>query len=101
MRICLALILLLSVSVFCDESLISHEVSVNLKNPTYKNGILFTTDGGVIQNEDIRIQARSIQYTRKNGVHTIEAEGDLLIQYKKRVFIGSELQYDFNEKRGV
>jgi len=101
MRICLALLLLLSTSVFCDESLISHEVSVNLKNPTYTNGVLFTNDGGVIQNEDIRIQARSIQYTRKNGVHTIEAKGDLLIQYKKRIFVGSELQYDFNEKRGV
>ena len=101
MRICFVLLLLLSASVFCDESLISHEVSVNLKNPTYKNGVLFTTDGGVIQNEDIRIQARSIQYMRKNGMHTIEAKGDLLIQYKKRVFIGSELQYDFNEKKGV
>jgi len=99
----MALVYLLSAPVFgdSDEPLIANEVTVNLKNPSYKNGILFTSDGGVIQNEEIRIQARSIQYTRTGHVHTIEATGDLLIQYKKRVFVGSEFLYDFNEKRGV
>ena len=102
MRICSVLLLLVSVNAFCDDdALIANEIHVNLKSPTYQNGILFTTSGGVIQNEDIRIQAKSIQYTRKGAVHKIEAEGDLLIQYKKRIFVGSELQYDFNEKRGV
>ncbi len=102
MRISLVVVLLFSVAAFADnDALISHEVTVKLQNPTYKDGILFTTDGGVIQNQDIRIQARSIQYTRKGGVHKIEAEGDLLIQYKKRIFVGSELQYDFNTKTGV
>jgi len=82
-------------------SLFAGDIVVDLRNPTYKNGILYTCQGGVIRNEDIRIQARTIQYIRKAGVHKIEAEGDLLIQYKGRVFVGSELEYDFNEKTGV
>jgi hypothetical protein len=77
------------------------EMRVDLRNPTYKNGILYTNQGGVIQNSDIRIQARSIQYVRKDGVHKIEAEGDLLIQYKGRVYVGSEIEYDFEKKSGV
>jgi hypothetical protein len=103
MRICLALLLFISVGAFgkTDESLIAKEVTIKLQNPTYKDGILFTIDGGVIENSDIRIQAKSIQYTRKGQIHRIEAEGDLLIRYKKRIFIGSELQYDFLSKTGV
>jgi len=85
----------------CSFALFSDEVRVDLKNPTYKNGILYTREGGVIKNDEIRIQARSIQYIRRGKEHKIEAEGDLMVQYKGRVFVGSELEYDFNEKTGV
>lgn len=79
----------------------SKKMIVDLQNPTYKNGILYTSEGGVIRNEEIRIQARTIQYIRKGSVHKIEAEGDLLIQYKGRAYIGSELEYDFNKNSGI
>jgi hypothetical protein len=83
----------------------AEEIVVDLRNPVYKNGILYTDQGGVIKNEDIRIQARSIQYIRKTEgakeIHRIEAEGDLMIQYKGRAYVGSELEYDFLEKSGV
>jgi len=79
----------------------SQEIIVDLRNPTYKNGILYTNQGGVIRNQDMRIQARTIQYIRKGQVHKLEAEGDLLIQYKGRVYVGSELEYDFNTKSGI
>lgn len=75
--------------------------SVDLRNPTYKNGILSTSEGGVVTAEDLRIQARTIQYIRKDGIHRIEAEGDLLLQYKNRAYVGSELEYDFNTKHGT
>jgi hypothetical protein len=74
---------------------------VDLRNPTYRNGILYTHQGGVIRAEDLRIQARTIQYIRKEKMHKIEAEGDLMIQYKGRAYVGSELEYDFNTKTGV
>ncbi len=80
------------------------EVKVDLRNPIYTNGILYTSQGGVIQNEDIRIQAQSIQYFHRmeegKMVQKIEAEGDLLIQYKGRVFVGSELEFDLTKMTG-
>lgn len=85
--------------------LYSEEVTVDLRNPTYQNGILYTSQGGVIQNKDIRIQAESIQYFHRmeegKMVQKIEAEGDLLIQYKGRVFVGSELEFDFDQMTGL
>lgn len=85
--------------------LFGDEVTVDLKNPVYKNGILYTTQGGVIKNQDIRIQAKTIQYVKRQEggkeVHRLEAEGNLLIQYKGRAYVGSELEYDFVEKSGT
>lgn len=90
-------------SIFTEE-INNSELIINLRNPVYKNGILFTHEGGVIKNSDIRIQANTIQYIkRKEGekeVHKIEAEGDLMVRYKNRVFVGEELEYDFISKTG-
>jgi len=86
-------------------SLFSEEVQVDLRNPVYKHGVLYTNQGGVIQNDDIRIQAKHIQYFHRmeegKMVQKIEAEGDLLIQYKDHVFVGSELEFDFGKKSGI
>lgn len=95
----------LVISFMCIFSLVAEEITVDLRNPTYKNGILYTEEGGVIKNQDIRIQAKHIQYTKKKDedleIHKIEAEGDLLIQYKGKAYVGSELEYDFLTKTGV
>lgn len=89
----------------CLEGKPSSEITVDLRNPTYQNGILYTNEGGVVKNEHLRIQAKSIQYIRKTEddqeIHKIEAEGDLMIQYKGRVYVGSELTYDFNSNSGT
>lgn len=86
-------------------ALFSEEVNVYLRDPIYKNGILYTSKGGVIQNNDIRIQASTIQYFHRmedgKMVQKIEAEGDLLVQYKGRVFVGTELEFDFNKMCGT
>ena len=80
-------------------------IRVDLRNPVYKNGVVYTSQGGVIQNNDIRIQAMNIQYFHRmedgKMVQKIEAEGDLLIQYKGRVFVGSELEFDFGKMTGM
>lgn len=95
----------LIVSLFCISASVADEITVDLRNPIYKNGILYTDEGGVIKNQDIRIQAKHIQYTRRKEetqeVHKIEAEGDLLIQYKDKAYVGSELEYDFITKTGT
>lgn len=86
-------------------SLLAENVQVDLKNPVFKNGILYTNQGGVIKNDDIRIQARTIQYFHRmeegKMKQKIEAEGDLMIQYKGRVFVGSEFEFDFGKKTGM
>lgn len=83
----------------------AEEVKVDLRNPTFKNGILYTSQGGVIHNDEIRIQASNIQYVHRmeegEMVQKIEAEGDLLIQYKGKVFVGSEFEFDFKKKTGL
>ncbi len=87
-----------------DEISIS-ELTVDLRNPTFLGGTLTTTEGGVIKNKDLRIQAKKIRYTKlreKNtDKHFIEAEEDLMIIYKNRVFVGKKLKYDFLHKTGL
>lgn len=86
---------------FIFGALFAEEVNVYLRNPIYKDGVLTTHEGGVIENEDIRIQAMDIQYFHKEGVQKIEAKGDLLIQYKGKVFVGKELEFDFSRMTGL
>ncbi len=93
---------------FCLFSLVflqADEIVVDLRNPTYKEGVLYTNEGGVIKGSELRIQAKTIEYTKwkedEREIHKIEASGDLMIQYKGRVFIGRELHYDFLENRGT
>jgi hypothetical protein len=95
MRVCL---LLFPLILFAAEP---GSFSVDLRNPVYTNGTLSTKNGGVVEGQDLRIQAKSIQYVRKDGVHKVEAAGDLLIQYKGRAYVGKELEYDFNKQSGV
>ncbi len=81
------------------------ELFVDLKNPSLKDGVLSTQEGGICQNQDIRIQAMKIQYTHRMEnnklIHRIEAEKELLVQYKGRVFVGEKLEYDLTTKTGV
>lgn len=83
----------------------AESVCVDLNHPSYKNGILYTNQGGVIKGPHLRIQAKSIQYIhrKENGqdIHQVEAEGDLMIQYKGNIYTGIELIYDFISQSGV
>jgi hypothetical protein len=87
------------------SELSTKELTIDLKNPNFTNGILTTHEGGVIKNSDIRIQAKTLQYIKRieegKPVHKIEAEGALMLVYKDRVFVGEELEYDFIEKQGI
>jgi hypothetical protein len=87
------------------DSLFAQGVTVNLRDPEYREGILKTEQGGVITAPNLRLQARKILYTRKMvdsiPVFTIEAEGDLLIEFGEYFFVGDRLEYDFQTKSGV
>lgn len=81
------------------------KITVDLRNPTYKGGTLYTDEGGVVNTQDLRIQAKSIQYIQKKEggeeIHRIKASGNLMIQYKGRVYVGRELNYDFISHSGT
>lgn len=81
------------------------EIVIDVRNPTYQDGVIYTDEGGVIKGKDLRIQAKIIEYTHKkisgSEVHQIEASGDLMIQYKHRIFIGERLLYDFTANTGT
>src|SRR5262245_53522567 len=74
---------------------------LDLKEPVLTDGILSTEAGGVIQGLDVRIQARKLVYTKKEGVCTIYAEGDLILEFGDYYFIGEALEYDFLTHEGI
>lgn len=83
--------------IFLCSLLIAEEIQVDLKNPSFVDGALQTHEGGVIYGEDFRIQAMNICYVGQ----TIHADGDLMVQYKDKVFVGSELDFDLSKKCGI
>lgn len=81
-------------------------INVDLREPTFCDGVLTTEKGGVITGpKGIRIQARKMIYTRKQvdgvAVCTIEAEDDLMVEFGRYVFVGQRLEYDFQTQTGV
>ena len=59
----------------------------------------------VIKNKDIRIQAKKIYYIHRSSEtykeHYIEAQDNLMIQYKGKIFVGEKLKYDFSTQTGT
>lgn len=98
-------LIIASLSLVGAESSFTEGITVDLRSPEFSEGILKTDCGGVISAEGIRIQGRKIIYTRKviedRTVCTIEAEGDILIEYGDYLFIGRRLEYDFQTKTGI
>ncbi len=88
-----------------DFSQSSEELTVNLKNPSFTHGVISTQEGGIVSAPGIRIQAQKIEYVNKieNGIRLqkITAEGDLLLEYLGRAFVGSRLEYDFVSRSGM
>ncbi len=81
------------------------ELTIDLKNPSFVQGIIQTDDGGVVTAPGLRVQAQHIEYTNRleNGVRVqkIVAIGDLLMDYADRAFVGSRLEYDFINRTGT
>jgi hypothetical protein len=87
------------------SSACAEDYNINLKDPVFTQGTISTEQGGIISSDNLRIQARHIEYTNKveNGtaIKKISAEGDLLLEYNGRVFVGKKLDYDLIAKKGT
>ena len=79
--------------------LLAKEVTVDLVNPSYDNHMAATDSGGVLRAKDMRIQGRHIYYDTKT--QTLTAQGDLLVDYGGRFFVGDKLEYNFVTHTGV
>lgn len=84
-----------------DEAF-AKSIVVDLRDPCYSEGVVTTEHGGVITGPDIRIQATHIEYIKKPDVpvYSIVAEGDLMMEFGKYIFIGERLEYDFLTRTG-
>lgn len=93
----------------CSFSLLSsEEISkfvINLKDPQFSSGVLKTENGGVITAPDLRIQAQKIVYTNTTvdgyKVQKVVAEGNLMLIYNERVFVGNCLEFDLLRRTGT
>lgn len=83
----------------------AEDLEINLNDPLFSQGVIKTDKGGVITAEGIRIQAQKIEYTNKieNGTRLLKvvAEGDLMMEFGGRVFVGEKLEFDFTTKTGT
>ncbi len=80
----------------------TNEITLDLKDPYYSDGVLRTEHGGVLQAPSLRIQGRNIRYSKKKGTcWTIEAEGDLIVEFGKYIFVGDTIFYDFQTREGT
>lgn len=88
-----------------DDDSCTKDVTVDLRYPTFCDGVLTTEQGGIVTAPNIRIQATHVEYTRKmlDGVpiYSVVAEGDLIIEFNEYVFVGDRLEYDFLNRCGV
>ncbi len=84
---------------------IESPLKLDLRSPTYENGSVETQEGGVLENDQIRIQATHIQYTkREEGAKTVwtaKADKNLSVRYGNKNFVAQSLEYDFQKRTGV
>lgn len=87
------------------RELLAKGIAIDLRSPSYSDGVLKTCEGGVIAGPNIRIQASSLTYTNKEedgkSVLMIEAEENVMLEFGNYLFVGNRLSYDFNTGTGV
>lgn len=80
-------------------------ISVDLRNPEIRGSTLSTHEGGIIVAPGMRIQARTITYTRIKEEDEekifLVASGDLIFDYGSYHLVGDTLTYDFITKTGT
>lgn len=77
---------------------------MDLRNPTYEEGVLSTEEGGVLQATNLRVQAEKITYIRQPDhdppICSVSCSGNLLVDYGPWVLIGESFFFDFITERG-
>ncbi len=102
MQYSLLIYFLLAISLYGHDDA---QFTINLKDPSYHNGVISTYEEGVISSPGLRIQANTIEYTNtvENGqpIQEVYAEGNLMLDYGGLIFVGEKLTYDFIRNTGT
>jgi hypothetical protein len=98
----LLLLLFASPTVEANDLPLDKSMKVELRNPTYNDGVLKTSEGGIIEGSDFYLQARNITYVRqdKTGapINKIYADGELYFVWHGRPYIGEKIDFDVNTR---
>jgi hypothetical protein len=89
---------LFCLSLFIQAS--TEELHIEVNDPIYKDGVLFTHNGGVIQSEKLRVQARNLELKEVDGAKILTATEDLFLIYGKKFFVGDLFTYNFSTQQG-
>ena len=86
---------------FCSLAT-AQEVVIELKDPIVTKNCVYCEQGGVLNTEDLRIQAKNISYfTNEAGEKIVKASGDLFIIYRKKYFLADSMTFNLNQQQGV
>ncbi|MCB1213160.1 MAG: hypothetical protein KDK40_02570, partial [Chlamydiia bacterium] len=104
MKWCLTLLLVLLIPTSLrPESASPPAITVDLRNPEYSKGYLWTGEGGVVTAPDIRLQGHHILIHRygKSSLETrVEASEEIMIEYGNYLITGRYIEYDFASRTG-
>lgn len=79
----------------------AEEVVIELKDPIATKHSIRTDEGGVLQTDKLRIQAKKIDYYKdENGDKIVEASGDLFIVYRRKFFLADSIVFNMAEQKG-
>lgn len=96
-------ILLLLAIAYCSlgaQSTIEPKIQVHLRSPKYEDGVLSTSQGGVIEGKGIRIQAKHLIFFKSKEGSYVKARGELWVTYQGKHFVGERLEYYFATQSG-
>lgn len=78
-----------------------HDFQIDLVNPSYERGGLFSSQGGVVWTENFRLQASEILQKETDEGTFIEAHGQVLLFLNGYLLTGEHLTYNLSTKSGT
>ncbi len=96
-------LILLILGILFSTNFYGDEYTIDLKDPSFNQGKIFTHQGGVIKGNELRIQATEIEYSRSSdsSEQKVTAIGNLLFQYRQFFFSGKQLEYELTSRTGT
>ena len=90
-------------ALLCFTSLLAaQEVVIELKNPIATKQSIKTLEGGVLETDTLRIQAKEIDYHKNDADEKIiTASGDLFIIYRRKYFLADSISFNLRKQEGV